>query len=196
MNYNTKEIIYSFFLECLPYCNGDQDLKNLFEKLAYGNYIENGMIKGKGVSYKVFNKEPAVLFKEICDLFKYSKSNGNFLHQLYENDKVVLASYKKWGDIRKKSIKKIFIERYICSLHLDQVESVKLYKKYIRLFVSSSSNNSNVIIQNGNIVNILEPVESRESSSSSSREEPHQITHAQKKASSIWLKYKDGLDKL
>jgi hypothetical protein len=184
MNF-TNEIIYPFFLSCVQYCGQDKELENLFEALSMGRPVrgcvmEGDTIKGKGFTYKITTKDPEKLYTDIATLFPSEAP-------VQKEEK----KYAKWGDIRKKAVKRILLERYIINSKFEDPGEV--YKKYMRLYLTNS-NSHNIILENGEIVDIIDNKRA-DYSSDSSTEEPL-ISNAPKSTREAWKKYIDQFNKL
>lgn len=142
-----KEIIYPIFLECCQFAE-DTFWENIFEDLAYGRYpygtyINKGFIccsyKGKEFSYKIERKDPNVLYNELYKLFNTrlgilsQKEKLKKRLDFHEAEKIIKESRHKWGDIRKKNIKDLLIERYVIELRRKNNLSIKQSKHLLSL---------------------------------------------------------------
>jgi len=134
-----KDIVYPIFLECVPHTT-DCFWKNIFEDLSYGktpagSYISKGFVccsyKDKDFSYKIRNKDPKKLYKDIYELFhnklgilsSKDKNKKKVDFNTMENN--IHTSKNKWGDIKKKNIKDLLIEMYVIRMKNKHCFSMK-----------------------------------------------------------------------
>ena len=125
-----KEIIYPVFLECCEFAI-DSFWENVFEDLAYGKtpygtYINKNFFccsyKNKEFSYKIERKEPYELYIDIYNLL--TKKLGIFSHKEkikkrvdFNNTETRIKEFRQeWGNIRKKNIKDLLVERYVIDM--------------------------------------------------------------------------------
>jgi hypothetical protein len=137
-----KEIIYPIFLECCVYTT-DTFWENIFEDLAYGKtpygtYINKNFFccsyKNKEFSYKIERKEAQVLYNDIYKLL--TKKLGVLSHKekiekrddFYETECRIKKHREEWGNIRKKNIKDLLVERYVIDMKNKHSLSVKQTK--------------------------------------------------------------------
>lgn len=128
MSYN--ELIYPFLLSCCQFAS-NTFWKNIFEELAYaktpyGTYISKDFFccnyKGKEFSYKIEKKEPSILYKEIYNLLLNKLGLNSSQEKFKKKNKItafensVIESRQQWGNIRKKNVKDLFIEKYVISM--------------------------------------------------------------------------------
>lgn len=167
-----REIIYPWLLGCCEHCpNGFWE--TIFEDMAYskspyGTYISNDMLccsyKNKEFSYKIEEKDTLQIYQEIYDLLK------NRLGLLSQQDRAkaqvdfqkaeehLKEGRKNWGDIRKKNIKDMLIERYVIktkkkySLSISQTKVLLSIISIAILFKVITAND--ILYDNGEILNI------------------------------------------
>jgi len=125
-----KEIIYPFFLECSEFAT-DTFWDNVFEDLAYGKtpygtYINKNFLccsyKNKEFSYKIERKDPQDLYNDIYHLL--TKKLGILSHKekvkkrvdFHKTESRIKEHRQEWGNIRKKNIKDLLIERYVIDM--------------------------------------------------------------------------------
>jgi hypothetical protein len=125
-----KEIIYPFFLDCLPFIS-DIFWENIFIDLSYGRtpfgtYINKEFLccnyKDKEFSYKIEKKDPEVLYNDIYFLLakkleilsQKDKTNKQIDFQNIENE--IKEGRKNWSSIRKKNIKDLLIEKFVLTM--------------------------------------------------------------------------------
>ena len=124
------EIIYPIFLNCYN-LSDDIIWKKIFENLSYGITPPGIFIKknflysnyNKNCIYKIDqNKNEELLFNEIYNLFKFKfcifNQKDKIIKQkdLQNPQQYFINKYKKWTDIKKKSIKDLLIEKYIINM--------------------------------------------------------------------------------
>ena len=142
-----KEILYPFFLDCLPYIN-DVFWENIFEDLSYvkttfGTYINKDFLccnyKDKEFSYKIEKKDSETLYNDIYYLLGKKleilslkdKTNKQIDFQNIENE--IKEGRKNWSNIRKKNIKDLLIEKFV----LDMKKKYSLTFKQTQKLLSS-----------------------------------------------------------
>ena len=125
-----KEIIYPVFLECCEFST-DSFWENIFEDLAYGKtphgtYINKNFFccsyKNKEFSYKIERKDPIELYTDIYNLL--TKKLGIMSHMekikkridFHETESRIKEFRQDWGNIRKKNIKDLLVERYVIDM--------------------------------------------------------------------------------
>ena len=125
-----KEIIYPVFLECCKFST-DSFWENMFEDLAYGKtphgtYINKNFLccsyKNKEFSYKIERKDPIELYTDIYNLL--TKKLGMMSHMekikkrvdFEETESRIKEFRQDWGNIRKKNIKDLLVERYVIDM--------------------------------------------------------------------------------
>lgn len=125
-----KEIIYPVFLECCEFST-DSFWENMFEDLAYGKtphgtYINKNFFccsyKNKEFSYKIERKDPIELYTDIYNLL--TKKLGMMSHMekikkrvdFHETESRIKEFRQDWGNIRKKNIKDLLVERYVIDM--------------------------------------------------------------------------------
>jgi hypothetical protein len=126
-----KEIIYPVFLECCQFTI-DSFWENIFEDLAYGKtpygtYINKDFLccsyKDKEFSYKIERKDSEKLYKDIYNLLV------NKLGILFHETESKIKKYRQtWGNIRKKNIKDLLVERYVIDMKNKYLLSLKQSK--------------------------------------------------------------------
>ncbi len=138
-----KDIILPIFLECYQYAE-DDFWKNIFEDLAYGitpygTYIKQDFLscnfKDKEFSYKIDReKESKEIYDDIYHLLRYKlgilSSREKTIKRLDFNkiEKSIKDSRKNWGDIKKKNIKDLLIEKYVIDMKNKYSLSIKQAK--------------------------------------------------------------------
>ena len=137
-----KEIIYPVFLECCEFAS-DLFWENIFEDLAYGKtpygtYINKNFFccsyKNKEFSYKIERKEPYDLYTDIYNLL--TKKLGILSHKEkikkrvdFNNTECRIKEFRQeWGNIRKKNIKDLLVERYVIDMKNKHSLSIKQAK--------------------------------------------------------------------
>jgi hypothetical protein len=146
-----KEIIYPIFFECSQFA-ADDFWESIFEDLAYsktpyGTYISKDFLccnyKNKEFSYKIENKDPQKLYKEIYNLL------ANKFGLLSQQDKIkkrldfsniedsIKESRKTWANIRKKNVKDLLIEKYVIEMKYKHSLSVKQARYLLSVIVIS-----------------------------------------------------------
>lgn len=137
-----KEIIYPVFLECCQYAD-DAFWENVFEGLAYGKapygtYINKNFLccsyKNKEFSYKIERKESDELYNDIYNLLT------NKLGILSNKEKIkkrtdfnntesrIKECRQEWGNIRKKNLKDLLVERYVVDMKNEHSLTIKQAK--------------------------------------------------------------------
>jgi hypothetical protein len=137
-----KEIVYPVFLECCEFAT-DSFWDNVFEDLAYGKtpygtYINKNFLccsyKNKEFSYKIERKEPIELYTDIYDLL--TKKLGIMSHKekvkkrvdFHNTESRIKEFRQEWGNIRKKNIKDLLVERYVIDMKNKYCLTVKQAK--------------------------------------------------------------------
>jgi hypothetical protein len=137
-----KEIIYPVFLECCEF-SSDTFWANVFEDLAYGKtpygtYINKNFLccsyKNKEFSYKIERKDPHALYIDIYNLL--AKKLGILSHKekvkkrvdFHKTESRIKEFRQEWGNIRKKNIKDLLIERYVIDMKNKHLLSIKQTK--------------------------------------------------------------------
>ena len=137
-----KDIIYPVFLECCQHAD-DSFWENIFEDLAYGKtpygtYISKEFLccsyKNKEFSYKIERKKSIELYNDIYTLLT------NKLGILSNKEKIkkrvdfnntesrIKECRQEWGDIRKKNIKDLLVEKYVIDMKKKHSLSIKQSK--------------------------------------------------------------------
>ena len=139
-----KEIIYPVFLECCEFAT-DLFWENIFEDLAYGKtpygtYINKNFFccsyKNKEFSYKIERKDTYDLYTDIYNLL--TKKLGILSHKEkikkrvdFDNTECRIKEFRQeWGNIKKKNIKDLLVERYVIDMKNKHSLSIK-QAKYI-----------------------------------------------------------------
>jgi len=137
-----KEIIYPVFLECCEFTE-DTFWENIFEDLAcsktpYGTYINKNFLccsyKNKEFSYKIERKNPHELYIDVYNLL--TKKLGILSHRekikkrddFHKTESRIKEFRQDWGNIRKKNIKDLLVERYVIDIKNKYLLSVKQSK--------------------------------------------------------------------
>ena len=167
-----RDIIYPWILNCCNFCS-DPYWENIFEDLAYGRppygtYISRDFLccnyKKRDFSYKIENKDPSKLHKDIYNLLK------NRLGLLSREDKAqnqidfksteetLKNARKNWSDIRKKNTKDLLIEQYVVRMKHKHKLTIKqtrfLYSIISIAIVFKVITSSDIEYDNGVIYNI------------------------------------------
>ena len=137
-----KDIIYPVFLECCQHAD-DSFWENIFEDLAYGKtpygtYISKEFLccsyKNKEFSYKIERKKSIELYNDIYTLLT------NKLGILSNKEKIkkrvdfnntesrIKECRQEWGDIIKKNIKDLLVEKYVIDMKKKHSLSIKQSK--------------------------------------------------------------------
>lgn len=125
-----KEIIYPVFLECCEFAH-DSFWENIFDDLSYGKtpygtYITKNFLccsyKNKEFSYKIERKDPQVLYNEIYKLLTVKlgilsrKEKVKKRADFHKTESRIKEFRQEWGNIRKKNIKDLLVERYVIDM--------------------------------------------------------------------------------
>tara|TARA_B110000908_G_scaffold164477_1_gene212594 strand:- start:108 stop:773 length:666 start_codon:yes stop_codon:yes gene_type:complete len=125
-----KEIIYPVFLECCEFAI-DAFWENVFEDLAYGKtpygtYINKNFLccsyKNKEFSYKIERKDPKTLYDDIYRLLTKKlgilsqKEKVKKRVDFHKTESRIKEFRQEWGNIRKKNIKDLLIQRYVVDM--------------------------------------------------------------------------------
>ena len=125
-----KEIVYPVFLECCEF-SVDSFWENIFEDLAYGKtpygtYINKNFLccsyKNKEFSYKIERKEPQKLYTDIYNLLTKKLGIMSHIEKIqkrvdFQNTESRIKEFRQdWGNIRKKNIKDLLVERYVIDM--------------------------------------------------------------------------------
>lgn len=167
-----KEIVYPIFLECVQYAP-DIFWETIFEDLSYGTspfgtlLTETTLscsIKDKQFNYRIEKKDPKILFEDIHNLLsrkvgimsQYDKIKKKMDFQNIENE---LKEYKKnWGNIRKKNIKDILIEKFVIDkkkeFHLTIQQAKNLLSRICLGLIFKVIKAKDIIYENGIILEI------------------------------------------
>ena len=146
-----KEIVYPVFLECCQHAD-DSFWENIFEDLAYGKtpygtYINKNFLccsyKNKEFSYKIERKDSDELYNDIYNLLT------NKLGILSNKEKIkkrvdfnntetrIKECRQEWGNIRKKNIKDLLVERYVVDMKNKHCLTIKQAKHFLSvLFIA------------------------------------------------------------
>ena len=137
-----KEIIYPVFLECCQFTI-DSFWENIFEDLAYGKtpygtYINKDFLccsyKDKEFSYKIERKDSEKLYKDIYNLLVNKlgilsqKEKNKKRVDFHETESKIKKYRQTWGNIRKKNIKDLLVERYVIDMKNKYLLSLKQSK--------------------------------------------------------------------
>lgn len=168
--YNKDEIVYPVFLKCCNLCENNF-WRNIFIDLSksltpYGTYISKDYFccsyKNKEFSYKIDESlEPEVIFNDVTSLLKNKlklRSLNEKIHQLEnlrnnnKNDKL------NWNSIRKKSSRKLLIEKFIIEKSKQYNLKLKQQKNLLNLIyyfiLIKSINYKDIIFEGKKIVEI------------------------------------------
>ena len=134
-----KEIIYPIFLQCCQFAT-DIFWESIFEdlaygKLPYGTYISNNTLccsyKDRHFSYKIENKDPLEIYKDIYVLFSKKliilshKDRIKKKIEFYNAGNELKNCYNTWSSIRKKNIQDLLIEKYVINMKTQHQLSLK-----------------------------------------------------------------------
>ena len=214
-----RDIIYPWLLNCCNFCS-DTYWENVFEDLSYGRppygaYISRGFLccnyKKRDFSYKIEDKDPLKLYKDIYNLLK------NRLGLLSREDKAqkqidfksteetLKNDRKNWSDIRKKNTKDLLIEQYVIRMKHKHKLSIKqtrfLYSIVSIAIVFKVITSSDIEYDNGVINNITsinfhnKKITLKKNLYSTSVELP-QVVEEKKSMSDQWEKYVKELRKI
>jgi hypothetical protein len=168
-----KDILYPIFLDCQQYCT-DIFWENIFEglvygKTPYGTYISNHFLicnyKGKEFCYKLNTiKNTKTLYDDIYNLFttklelmsQRERVNRQIKFDNLENS--IIESQKKWGNIRKKNVKNILLEKFVLNMR-DKYNLTIQQCKYVLsvIFIAvifKVISNDDILFQDGKINSI------------------------------------------
>ena len=125
-----KEIIYPVFFECCEFAT-DNFWKNIFEDLAYrktpyGTYINKDFLccsyKNKEFSYKIERKHSKIIYDDIYNLLTNKlgilsrKEKVKKLVAFHKTETRIKEFRQEWGNIRKKNIKDLLVEKYVIDM--------------------------------------------------------------------------------
>ena len=125
-----KEIIYPVFFECCEFAK-DNFWKNIFEDLAYGKtpygtYINKDFLccsyKNKEFSYKIERKDSKTIYDDIYNLLTNKlgilsrKEKVKKLVAFHKTETRIKELRQEWGNIRKKNIKDLLVEKYVIDM--------------------------------------------------------------------------------
>lgn len=125
-----KEIIYPVFFECCEFAK-DNFWKNIFEDLAYGKtpygtYINKDFLccsyKNKEFSYKIERKDSKIIYDNIYNLLTNKlgilsrKEKVKKLAAFHKTETRIKEFRQEWGNIRKKNIKDLLVEKYVIDM--------------------------------------------------------------------------------
>ena len=125
-----KEIIYPVFFECCEFA-ADNFWKNIFEDLAYGKtpygtYINKDFLccsyKNKEFSYKIERKDSKIIYDDIYNLLTNKlgilsrKEKVKKLVAFHKTETRIKEFRQEWGNIRKKNIKDLLVEKYVIDM--------------------------------------------------------------------------------
>jgi hypothetical protein len=167
-----KEIIYPVFLECCEFTI-DSFWDNIFEDLSYGKtpygtYINKNFLccsyKNKEFSYKIERKESKILYDDIYNLL--TKKLGILSHKekikkrvdFHNTESRIKEFRQEWGNIRKKNIKDLLVERYVIDMKNKHSLSIKQSKYLLSVIfiaiVFKVITSKDIEYSNGKIQNI------------------------------------------
>jgi hypothetical protein len=125
-----KDIIYPIFFECCEFA-ADNFWKNIFEDLAYGKtpygtYINKNFLccsyKNKEFSYKIERKDSQIIYNDIYNLLANKlgilsrKEKVKKLVAFHKTESRIKEFRQEWGNIRKKNIKDLLVEKYVIDM--------------------------------------------------------------------------------
>jgi hypothetical protein len=168
-----NEIVYPVFLECCQFAI-DAFWVNVFEDLAYGKapygtYISKNFLccsyKNKEFSYKIERKEPKNLHDDIYKLLAIKlgilskKEKVKKRADFHKTESRLKEFRQDWGNIKKKNIKDLLIERYVIDIKNKYSLSIKQAKYLISIIFIAIGfkviTNKDIEYSNGKIDNII-----------------------------------------
>lgn len=142
--YNKEEIIYPVFLKCCNLCENNFWV-NVFVDLAkgvtpYGTYISKDYFccsyKTKEFSYKIRNDiESQQLFSDVTNLLK-NKLKLTSLNEKIQQINILKSKNKRdesWNSIRKRSTRKMLLEKFVIEKGVEINLTMKEQKKLLNL---------------------------------------------------------------
>jgi hypothetical protein len=167
-----KEIIYPVFLECCEFAF-NAFWENVFEDLAYGKtpygtYIHKNFLccsyKNKEFSYKIERKDPKTLCDDIYNLLTKKlgilsqKEKVKKRVDFHETESRIKEFRQEWGNIRKKNIKDLLVQRYVVDMKNKHLLSFKQAKYLLSVIfiamVFKVITSKDIEYSNGKIQNI------------------------------------------
>lgn len=167
-----KELLYPFLIDCCQYTT-DVFWENIFENLAYGitpygSYISKGFLmckyKNKEFVYKIQdNKDSKIIYEEIYNLLHnkmgiLSQKENLKKKQKFDDTEKNGNIINKWSDIRKTTIKNVFIELFVSRMKNKYSLSNKQAKNLLSIIfvsiVTKAIKSQDINYQNGNILSI------------------------------------------
>ena len=168
-----KEIIYPVFLECCEF-SIDSFWENVFEDLAYGKtpygtYINKNFLccsyKNKEFSYKIERKEPHVLYDDIYHLLTKKlgilsrKEKVKKRVDFHKTESRIKEFRQDWGNIRKKNIKDLLVQRYVVTMKNKHDLTIKQARYLLSVIciaiVFKVITSKDIEYENGKIQNII-----------------------------------------
>lgn len=168
-----KEIIYPVFLECCEF-SIDSFWENVFEDLAYGKtpygtYINKNFLccsyKNKEFSYKIERKEPRVLYDDIYHLLTKKlgilsrKEKVKKRVDFHKTESRIKEFRQDWGNIRKKNIKDLLVQRYVVTMKNKHDLTIKQARYLLSVIcmaiVFKVITSKDIEYENGKIQNII-----------------------------------------
>lgn len=125
-----NEIVYPFLLECCEYAE-DNFWKSVFEDLAYaktpyGTYLNKHFLccnhRNKEFSYRIERKDAKILYSDIHSLLSEKlclMSQNEHIKKKIDFDtleETIKESQVNWGNIKRKNVKNLLIEKYILEM--------------------------------------------------------------------------------
>lgn len=167
--YSKEEIIYPVFLKCCNLCENNFWV-NIFVDLSkgitpYGTYISKDYFccsyKNKEFSYKISNEaDTEKLYADVIYLLKH-KLKLTSLNEKLEQINTLKSKNKKeetWNSIRKRSTRKMLLEKYVVEQASEHNLSLKERKKLLNLIyyftLIKSLSHKDFIMENKKIVSI------------------------------------------
>ena len=171
--YNKEEIIYHVFLKCCNLCKNNFWV-NIFTDLSkgitpYGTYISKGYFccsyKNKEFNYKIDNnKNPSLVYQEVKELL-CNKLKLTSLSEKIEQIKILKhktnkddVNYSIWGNIRKKSTRKLLIDKFVIEKGKEYDLTLKQQKKLLNLInyflLIKNIQQKDIVLSNNKINNI------------------------------------------
>lgn len=167
--YNKEEIIYPVFLKCCNLCKNNFWV-NIFVDLSkgvtpYGTYISKHYFccsyKNKEFSYKILNDtEPEKLHADVTNLLK-NKLKLTSLNEKLQQINTLKSRNKKddtWNSIRKRSTRKMLLEKFVAVKGNEYNLSLKERKKLLNLIyyfsLTKSLTHKDFLMENKKIVSI------------------------------------------
>lgn len=159
-----NEIIYPLFLECCNYCDNDSSVE-LFTNLSCGippkcTFIVDNKLYYSNSGDKYYdmntNNDSRQIYNDMMDIFKDVTCTTNYDN--YDNDEEYNLNIINWADIRKKSIKDYYYQKYVLSMKDEYGLTIRqcriLYNIIILSLNFKSLTSDDILFQDNQIVKI------------------------------------------